>query len=240
MLEAFLRAVSAGEVDKAGLRRALAVRAVHPDDVEAVAERVRLADEPNVLPRPLSEYRRASAEGALFAVSTDCGIQAVSGVFDSGNPAYGECGGTLVLPEFRGFGLQKILFQVRFAATAIEDPPVQLVSGIKPTNQICLRNANRVGFEPWTKPVPSLLEACGACRAKGALVSRQCCCDFYLLPRCAQAAGVRDLLALPALVTRIHRDDGRTVLLRLDVKAVTETAFREDLQDFAERHSPRK
>src|SRR5437868_12177607 len=92
------------------------LHAVHPDGVEAVAERLRVANEPNVLPRPLTDYRVAAEQGALFAITINGDVEAVTGIFDSGTPNCGEVGGTFVAPGLRGFGLQKILFRVRFGA----------------------------------------------------------------------------------------------------------------------------
>jgi hypothetical protein len=206
---------------------------IHPAAVQTVVDRLKEANEPNVLPRPLEEYERAAKRGILVALEVDGRIEAVSGIFDLGLHVntHMEAGGTFVSQELRGFGIQDFWFQLRFAMAVIQIPNVNLITAIKPTNTQSLKNSRKNGFISWSSPIQAVYEPCIYCDDRG---KRQapCCCDYYILPASAHKLGVANFLKLPPVFSRTRGTSGLTIDMR-GLLVATDADLREDLRNFA-------
>jgi hypothetical protein len=116
---------------------------------------------------------------------TDGVLSAMAGVFDLGPIRYVEVGGTYVDEIVRGFGMQELLFRIRFASVIfMEGPGMGILTAVDPSNKVSTHNALTCGFEEWPNPVPELFEPCESCPKREATLAkgRRCCCEFFLLP----------------------------------------------------------
>ena len=94
-----------------------------------------------------------------------------AGAFDLADPSEKELGMCYVKKEWRGFGLQTLLLQLRVCAatlgqvpdkrdTALEQNYATLIIGVKPANEHSAVNTMELGFEPLTATSPALFAAC--------------------------------------------------------------------------------
>ena len=73
-----------------------------------------LAESANLLSRPYSEFKTAVENGLFFIVENEAGnFMAGAGAFDLADPTVKELGMCYVKKEWRGFGLQTLLLNVR-------------------------------------------------------------------------------------------------------------------------------
>jgi hypothetical protein len=196
------------------------------------------AEAANLLPRPFDEVRRAAEEGLFFLIEDASGaFIAGAGVFDLSDPSLKELGMAYVTPNWQGFGIQKLLLQVRVCGATLAQVPdaqmpgtdyAKLLTAIKPSNLPSLTNAKKSGFEPLPPPIhPALLEPCELCaNPKGP--GRICCCDYYHLTHRARAKQIREsLLSQPWQSQR--RTDLDTLQIDLKVRYLTDPAYRDAL-----------
>lgn len=117
-------------------RIAAVVRPARPDEAPRLVNFYEKANDPNVLPRPEKEFRRAAEKGAFFIVETEGELAAASGVFEIAPTVdtHAEAGGTYVMPRFWGCGLQSTLIEARVAAAVVNLAGTILVTAVKPSN----------------------------------------------------------------------------------------------------------
>ncbi len=138
-----------------------------------------------LLPRPEAQFQNAVKRGNFLLVEIGATIVAASGIFDySDGEPYVELAETSVMEAFQGHGLQSLFFRHRIASVVVsEGPSVTITTAVDPGNEVSVRNANKVGFQAWRKPISEAYLSCPQCPAKPlASTGRKCCCDFYYLP----------------------------------------------------------
>ncbi len=182
------------------------------------------ADEEKLLRRPAGDYRRAIERGLFCTARNDGRLIAVAGAFvlSDVEPVLIEMGSCYVAPEFRGFGLQKLLVRARIAAAiAFVDPHARILTAISPLNLGSRASILKAGFEPLTEEARVLIELCAYCAAPpDAASNRLCCCDFFHIPRRRQRAEIEALLR-PGPVT-VRRASGEWMSVAIKVKALEE------------------
>jgi hypothetical protein len=138
-----------------------------------------------LLPRPERDFQKAVKRGNFLVVEIGGKLVAASGIFDysEGEP-YVELAETSVTTAVQGYGLQALFFRHRIASVVVsQGPSVTITTAVDPANGISVRNASRVGFQAWRKPILEAYLSCPRCPAKPAAnAERKCCCDFYYLP----------------------------------------------------------
>jgi hypothetical protein len=192
----------------------------------------------NILPRPETELRKSAEDGLFFKGDCSGQLVAVAGVFSLGKIPYAELGGTFVAEDVRGYGLQRLLFQLRIAATVANlGANYQMLTAIDPTNPISRLNALQTGFEPWQKPISEMFDPCLGCSKRGLAQQsfRQCCCDFFILPTNRAQGEVRHLLESTrqtGMVNRRRRGGDETLSVALDQLDLITKGARVDLINF--------
>jgi len=106
---------------------------------------------------------------------------------------YCEFGNTLVKNEYRGFGIQKLFFEIRATLLALQLPksfPLSVID--KETNPISYRSAKKCGFIELKSPTNSLdaklKELCRACSKNPSRpnLPKTCCGTYLIMPRDVQ------------------------------------------------------
>ena len=139
-----------------------------------------LEESANLLSRPYDAFKAAVENGLFFVIENAVGnFMAGAGVFDLENPTEKELGMCYVKKEWRGFGLQTLLLQVRVCAATLGQVPEKngndntnknyaaLIAGVKPANAHSAANTTELGFEPLAVPSAALFAACASCRTPG-------------------------------------------------------------------------
>lgn len=201
-----------------------------------------LADAANLLPRPYDEFKTAVENGLFFVIDNAAGkFMAGAGAFDLSNPSEKELGMCYVKQEWRGFGLQTLLLNIRVCAASLGQVPdksmnnsrnksyADLIIGVKPTNEHSCTNTLKLGFRPLATTSPALLEACAFCRTPPAPDSgRLCCCDFYYLPDAKRADTIEKSLRMDNW-RKIK--NGHEVIVTPKIRHLADPDFRKALQD---------
>lgn len=127
----------------------------------------------------LAQYCAQSANaGLLFIVVTGEVIVAMSSLSPLTSSLV-ETRTCFVAPEYRGFGLQRLMHEAR--AVAIQQRwglSCAAVSAVKRTTTATVDNLLALGFKPWGQPHPSVFDPCHACDQ--AHSGAACCCNFFL------------------------------------------------------------
>jgi hypothetical protein len=201
-----------------------------------------LEESANLLSRPYDEFKAAVENGLFFIIENAVGnFMAGAGVFDLENPTEKELGMCYVKKEWRGFGLQTLLLQVRVCAATLGQVPEKngncsrnknyaaLIAGVKPANAHSAANTTELGFEPLAVPSAALFAACASCRTPPALGSgRKCCCDFFYLSDDRRAEAIEKSLQMENW-SRIR--NGNRLIITLEIRHLQDPDFRNGLQD---------
>jgi hypothetical protein len=201
-----------------------------------------LEESANLLSRPYDEFKAAVENGLFFVIENAVGnFMAGAGVFDLANPTEKELGMCYVKKEWRGFGLQTLLLQVRVCAATLGQVPEKngndntnknyaaLIAGVKPANAHSAANTTELGFEPLAVPSAALFAACASCRTPPALGSgRKCCCDFFYLSDDRRAEAIEKSLQMENW-SRIR--NGNQLIVTLKIRHLQDPDFRNALQD---------
>ncbi len=200
----------------------------------------------NLLSRPYDEFKAAVENGLFFVIENAVGnFMAGAGVFDLANPTEKELGMCYVKKEWRGFGLQTLLLQIRVCAATLGQVPEKngnsgttknhdqkyaaLITGVKPANARSAANTTELGFEPLAVPSTALFAACASCRTPPALGSRRkCCCDFFYLSDDRRVETIEKSLQIRNW-SRIRNDN--QLIVTLNVRHLQDPDFRNALQD---------
>ncbi|HEX8873929.1 MAG TPA: hypothetical protein VF780_04820 [Nitrosospira sp.] len=203
-----------------------------------------LAESANLLSRPYAEFKAAVENGLFFVVENATGnFMAGAGAFDLEDPGAKELGMCYVKKDWRGFGLQTLLLNIRVCAATLGQVPdagmiaglnknyAALITGVKPANERSAANTTALGFQPLAKPPPALFAACSACRTPPSPDSgRKCCCDFFYLPDPKRADTIEKSLRMQDWV--ITRNDVQ-LIVSLRIRHLLDPDFRKALQDIA-------
>src|SRR5688500_12839900 len=197
-----------------------------------------LEESANLLSRPYDKFKSAVENGLFFVVENAVGnFMAGAGVFDLADPSEKELGMCYVKKEWRGFGLQTLLLQIRICAATlgqVRDRSTNrsyaaLIIGVKPANEHSAVNTVEIGFEPLSTPSAALFAACAYCRTPPALASeRKCCCDFFYL------SDERRADAKEKGSTTKHRSRTKNyhqLIVALKIRHLLDMDFRNALQD---------
>jgi hypothetical protein len=201
-----------------------------------------LEESANLLSRPYDAFKAAVENGLFFVIENAVGnFMAGAGVFDLENPTEKELGMCYVKKEWRGFGLQTLLLQVRVCAATLGQVPEKngndntnknyaaLIAGVKPANAHSAANTTELGFEPLAVPSAALFAACASCRTPPALGSgRKCCCDFFYLSDDRRAEAIEKSLQMENW-SRIR--NGNQLIVTLKIRHLQDPDFRNALQD---------
>jgi len=201
-----------------------------------------LAESANLLSRPYSEFKAAVENGLFFIIENETGnFMAGAGAFDLADPAAKELGMCYVKKEWRGFGLQTLLLNIRVCAATLGQVPetntiagtnknyAALITGVKPANERSATNTAELGFEPLAVPPPALFLTCASCRTPPSPYSgRTCCCNFFYLPDSRRADAIEKSLGMKAW-SRTRNDV--QLVLSFKVRHLLDTDFRKALQD---------
>ena len=146
-----------------------------------------------------------------------------------------------VKKDWRGFGLQTLLLQVRVCAATLGQVPEKngndntnknyaaLIAGVKPANAHSAANTTELGFEPLAVPSAALFAACASCRTLPASGSgRKCCCDFFYLSDHRRAEAIEKSLQMENW-SRIR--NGNQLIVTLKIRHLQDPDFRNALQD---------
>lgn len=234
--------------------RKMVLRPAKPEDAANVFAFYEHWKWEGVVERSEDSLKKAAEQGLLFLIEADRSIVAASGVFDLTGVPYVEVGGTLVEPPSRGFGLQSLLFQIRFAGIVANqgwDPSkkvwgaVTITTAIKPKNRDSLRGSAKAGFVPWSTPIEQCYEPCSGCKDEdklhGRLGDRKCCCDFFELPLDAARKEIRSLLletSTAPVSTRKHRDNPSSVVEVIVESPLMRNPYRAALEAFVASTTP--
>ncbi len=196
----------------------------------------------NLLSRPYDEFKAAVENGLFFVIENTVGnFMAGAGVFDLANPTEKELGMCYVKKEWRGFGLQTLLLQVRVCAATLGQVPEKngshstnknyaaLIAGVKPANAHSAANTTELGFEPVAVPSAALFAACASCRTPPASSSgRKCCCDFFYLSDDRRAEAIEKSLQME---NWSRTRNGNQLIVILKIRHLQDPDFRNALQD---------
>jgi hypothetical protein len=204
------------------------------DDYELILHFLRIANDKNVLGRPTEDYRQAVESGLFYKAEMNRQLIGVAAVFmlSERPPALLEMGSCYIVPELRGFGLQKLLVRARIASVVARvDPDAKILTAISPNNLGSRRSILKAGFEPLTEDARLLIELCAYCTSRPAASSgRECCCDFFYIPRQRQRSEIRALLK-PGLVT-VSRGSHETMTVATHIDVLKDPHLRAALEAF--------
>ena len=148
------------------------------DRIEAF---IRKEDSPYVIAHSQLQQRLSIDAGLFFKVEDERGdLVGVASVVSTGHNEDYEMANSLIIEEWRGFGLQFELITVRAAALVEQLYTSQrVVTAVDPKNSgPSLKNVQKAGF----CLDPDLHWSCGTCPNLGSTSPRKCCCDAYFLP----------------------------------------------------------
>lgn len=120
---------------------------------------------------------QSTKAGLLFIVVTGEVIVAMSSLSPLTSNLV-ETRTCFVAPEYRGFGLQRLMHEAR--AVVIQQRwglSCAAVSAVKRTTTATVDNLLRLGFEPWNQAHPSVYDPCHLCNDKQS--NAICCCKFF-------------------------------------------------------------
>lgn len=201
-----------------------------------------LSESANLLSRPYNEFKAAVEDGLFFIIENATGdFMAGAGAFDLDDPASKELGMCYVRKEWRGFGLQALLLDIRICAATLGQVPdagtitganksyAALITGVKPANEHSAANTAALGFQPLAAPPSALFLACTTCRTPPSADSgRNCCCDFFYLPDSRRADTIEKSLQMTDW-TRTRNDI--KVIVTFKIRHLLDPDFRNALQD---------
>lgn len=197
-----------------------------------------LEESANLLSRPYDKFKSAVENGLFFVVENAAGnFMAGAGVFDLADPGEKELGMCYVKKEWRGFGLQTLLLQIRICAATlgqVRDRSTNrsyatLIIGVKPANERSAVNTVEIGFEPLSIPSTALFAPCAYCRTPPAPDSeRKCCCDFFYLSDDRRADAIEKSLQMENW-SRTKNDN--QLIVTLKIRHLLDQDFRNALQD---------
>ena len=201
-----------------------------------------LAESANLLSRPYNEFKAAVENGLFFIVENAVGdFMAGAGAFDLDDPAAKELGMCYVRKEWRGFGLQTLLLNIRVCAASLGQVPdagavagtnkgyATLITGVKPANERSAANTIDLGFQPLAAPPFALFSACATCPTPPSTGSgRKCCCDFFYLPDSRRADTIEKSLEMTDW-TRTRKDV--QLIVSFKIRHLLDPDFRNALQD---------
>ncbi len=201
-----------------------------------------LAESANLLSRPYNEFKAAVENGLFFVIENATGnFMAGAGAFDLEVPGAKELGMCYVKKDWRGFGLQTLLLNIRVCAATLGQVPdasmiadanrsyAALITGVKPANDRSAANTAALGFRPLAAPPPALFSACAACRTPPSPDSgRKCCCDFFYLPDSKRADAIEKSLRMPDWI--VTRNDVQ-LIVSFKIRHLLDPDFRKALQD---------
>jgi GNAT superfamily N-acetyltransferase len=233
-----------------------AVRAAGLADVNHILAEYREAisnlppeESANLLWRPYGEFKAAVENGLFFVVENATGnFMAGAGVFDLANVGEKELGMCYVKQEWRGFGLQTLLLQVRVCAATLGQVPEKgagmgtgtgaagnyaaLITGVKPANARSTSNTAELGFEPFGAPSRALFNACASCRTPPvANCGRNCCCDFFSLADTRRRQVIEKSLQLE---NWSKTKNNHQLIVGLKIRHLQDPDFRKALQDIVD------
>ena len=211
---------------------------------QAVAE-LPLEESASLLWRPYDEFKAAVENGLFFVIENAVGnFMAGAGVFDLPGSAEKELGMCYVKKEWRGYGLQTLLLQIRICAATLGQVPdknegngmtknfAALITGVKSANEHSAANTERVGFEPLATPPSALFNACASCRTPPAPDSAlKCCCDFFYLSNDRRAGAIEKSLQME---NWSRTRNGHELIVALKIRHLLDTDFRNALHDIAQ------
>jgi GNAT superfamily N-acetyltransferase len=211
---------------------------------QAVAE-LPLEESANLLWRPYDEFKTAVENGLFFVIENAVGsFMAGAGVFDLPGSAEKELGMCYVKKEWRGYGLQALLLQIRICAATLGQVPdksednttpksfAALITGVKPANEHSAVNTERLGFEPLPTPPSALFNACASCRTPPAPGSeRKCCCDFFYLSDARRAEAIEKSLRME---NWSRTRNGHELIVALKIRHLLDIDFRNALHDIVQ------
>lgn len=227
------------------------VRAAGLADVERIlaeyGEAIRnlpLEESANLLSRPYDQFKAAVEDGLFFIVENAVGnFMAGAGAFDLADPTEKELGMCYVKNEWRGYGLQTLLLQIRICAATLGQVPdksddssanksyATLITGVKPANEYSAANTVKLGFKPFATPSPAIFAACVSCRTPPASDSgRKCCCEFFYLSDAKRAEAIEKSLQMESW-SRTRND--KQLIVGLKIRHLLDPDFRKALQDIA-------
>lgn len=211
-----------------------------------------LEESANLLSRPYDKFKAAVENGLFFVVENAVGnFMAGAGAFDLADPTEKELGMCYVKKEWRGFGLQTLLLQIRVCAATLGQVPdgsqnnsanksyAALVIGVKPANEHSASNTTELGFEPLATPSAALFAACACCRTPPAADSgRKCCCDFFYLSNDRRADAIEKSLQMEDWS---RTRNGNQLVVTPKIRHLLDPDFRKALQDVVrELRTPNK
>ncbi|HEV2842602.1 MAG TPA: hypothetical protein VGW39_14865 [Chthoniobacterales bacterium] len=212
------------------------IRAALPEESADIYSFYQAKRDRNVLPRPEADLKQSAEKGLFFIATKSSEIVAVAGAFDLEYSPYVELGGTFVESSLRGFGLQRLLFQLRIAATVInQGPEVRLLTAIDPMNKHSVNNALKSGFISWEEPTPVMFESCEGCHKRdlAKLSNRRCCCDVFILPDKSVEAELKEFLARTEGSLSLRRARDNDILAVTIESRLLKPAYRLALTEFA-------
>ena len=228
------------------------IRAAGLGDVEHILAEYRqavtelpLEESANLLWRPYDEFKTAVENGLFFVIENAVGsFMAGAGVFDLPDSAEKELGMCYVKKEWRGYGLQALLLQIRICAATLGQVPdksgndaatksfAALITGVKPANEHSAANTEQLGFESLPTPPPALFNACASCRTPPAPDSeRKCCCDFFYLSDDRRAEAIEKSLRME---NWSRTRNGRELIVALKIRHLLDADFRNALHEIAQ------
>lgn len=211
---------------------------------QAVAELPR-EESANLLWRPYDEFKAAVENGLFFVIENAVGsFMAGAGVFDLPGSVEKELGMCYVKKEWRGYGLQNLLLQIRICAATLGHVPdksgedaatksfAALITGVKPANEHSAANTEGLGFEPLPTPPSALFNACASCRTPPAPDSgRKCCCDFFYLSDPRRAEAIEKSLQME---NWSRTRNGHGLIVALKIRHLLDIDFRNALHDIVQ------
>lgn len=211
---------------------------------QAVAE-LPLKESANLLWRPYDEFKAAVENGLFFVIENAVGsFMAGAGVFDLPGSAEKELGMCYVKKEWRGYGLQTLLLQIRICAATLGQVPdksgddttpksfAALITGVKPANEHSAANAEQLGFAPLPTPPSALFKACASCRTPPTPCSeRKCCCDFFYLSDARRAEAIEKSLQME---NWSRTRNGHELIVALKIRHLLDADFRNALHEIVQ------
>ena len=119
--------------------------------------------------------------GFLFIVLSGDKIVAMSSLSPL-NPTLVETRTCFVAPEYRGFGLQRLMHEARAIVIRRRwGKNCVAVAAVKRTAVIAVQNLLTLGFISWNDPLPAVYDAYADCFHQSK--APECCCNFFLCDR---------------------------------------------------------
>jgi RimJ/RimL family protein N-acetyltransferase len=185
--------------------------------------------------RPECEINATIQRGHYFIVEEkeSGSIVALSAIFYYDNDEHNlvELSDTLVNSEYRGLGLQTLLFKVRITyLIASHGELVRVSTAINSENKTSLQNQKKIGFVAWA-PDKVVYSSCSLCKKKPA--TKPCCCDYFILPDKVKKEVVAKTLDVSKEASVLFKKEERQHEIFFDLRFL-EGDLRDDLAGFAQ------